>query len=185
MSGLLGTLRSAIIQNLGKTNPYAVALSLPAAVILLSMNYVQKKLPTHLWPRATTLVLMVLGTAVSFALTLEDPPYNVVVVGQLPTGLPGIGLPRLPPSVSFSELLGGVATLIVVGFVESIAVAKATASKAHSRLTRNASPAPAQHTRPVLHAAASPEPMTSARQPLPQSYARWGSRSTRTVSWWG
>lgn len=117
-----------ICQDIGKTNPYAVALSFSAGAILIAANEIQKKVPTHLWPRATTLLLMVIGTSISWGAELSEDPKNVSVVGELPTGLPGLGLPPLDGDL-VTNLIPAVTTLIIVGFIESIAVAKAVGTK--------------------------------------------------------
>ena len=174
-----------IITNLGKSNPYALALGFTTAIIIFASTLVQKRFPTAIWPRTATLLLTILGTFVSWAFDL--PSHGVSVVGELPTGFPpfvrrasshALHAPRhaapprpvallvptgpplsnsrrrrapapptrlLPsfdpaacrhgqglPYVSLSrvtDLLPSVAMLVLVGFVESIAVAKTIAAK--------------------------------------------------------
>ena len=96
------------------------------ALILLGSTQLQKRIPTQIWPRATTLVLTVFGTFVSWAADL--PSRGVAVVGELPAGLPSLAIPTITPS-RLTELLPSVAMLVLVGFVESIAVAKTIAAK--------------------------------------------------------
>jgi len=116
----------AIASNLRKTNPYALGLGVATALILLGSTQLQKRIPTAIWPRATTLVLTVVGTFVSYAADL--PSHGVAVVGELPAGVPQLAIPVITPS-RLTELLPSVAMLVLVGFVESIAVAKTIAAK--------------------------------------------------------
>lgn len=115
-----------IITNLGKSNPYALALGFTTAIIIFASTLVQKRFPTAIWPRTATLLLTILGTFVSWAFDL--PSHGVSVVGELPTGFPPFGLPYVSLS-RVTELLPSVAMLVLVGFVESIAVAKTIAAK--------------------------------------------------------
>lgn len=117
---------AGIITNLGKSNPYALALGFTTAIIIFASTLVQKRFPTAIWPRTATLLLTILGTFVSWAFDL--PSHGVSVVGELPTGFPPFGLPYVSLS-RVTELLPSVAMLVLVGFVESIAVAKTIAAK--------------------------------------------------------
>ena len=116
----------AIATNLRKTNPYALGLGVTTAFILLGSTQLQKRMPKAIWPRATTLALTILGTFVSYVTDL--PSHGVAVVGELPAGVPQLALPVITPS-RMTELLPSVAMLVLVGFVESIAVAKTIAAK--------------------------------------------------------
>ena len=115
-----------ILGSLHRTNPHSVALSVSTAIILVTSNQLQKRCPTQVWPKATTLMLTLAGTALSWAASLES--LGVQVVGTLPRGLPTPHLPEFTFSRAV-ELLPAVAMLVLVGFVESIAVAKTIASK--------------------------------------------------------
>ena len=115
-----------IVGSLDRTNKYSVALSVSTAAILIASNQLQKRWPTQVWPKATTLVLTLAGTFLSWAASLEA--LGVQVVGTLPRGLPSPHLPELTFARAV-ELLPAVAMLVLVGFVESIAVAKTIASK--------------------------------------------------------
>jgi len=116
----------AIFENLGKTNYYALGLGVATAIILLGSTELQKRMPKAVWLRATTLALTVVGTFVSYAADL--PSHGVAVVGELPAGVPQLAIPTITPS-RLTELLPSVAMLVLVGFVESIAVAKTIAAK--------------------------------------------------------
>ena len=115
-----------IVGSLDRTNQYSVALSVSTAAILVTSNQLQKRWPTQAWPKATTLVLTLAGTFLSWATSLET--LGVQVVGTLPRGLPTPHLPEFT-FLKAVELLPAVAMLVLVGFVESIAVAKTIASK--------------------------------------------------------
>jgi SulP family sulfate permease len=77
-------------------------------------------------------VLAVVGTtALAWALALPDT--GVAVVGEVPTGLPSLGLSGLDWSV-IPMLLGPAALISIIGYVESVSVAQTLASKRQQRI---------------------------------------------------
>ena len=63
-----------------------------------------------------------------YNIAADLPSPGVAVVGELPAGVPQLAIPVITPS-RLTELLPSVAMLVLVGFVESIAVAKTIAAK--------------------------------------------------------
>jgi len=111
---LVGTLR-----DLPQTSLITLAVGGSAIVLLLLMR---RLLPR--WPRA--LVVVVLGILASTIFGLSEN--GVQVVGDVPTGLPGLTLPDFSGETIRSLIAGGLA-VIMVGFSESLAAARAAASK--------------------------------------------------------
>ncbi|MEA2622983.1 MAG: sulfate permease, SulP family, partial [Chloroflexota bacterium] len=101
----------ATLGNLGDTSATTLAVGAAAVAVLLAMR---RFVPT--WPRA--LIVVVAGIAGSAALDLGA--HGVAVVGQVPTGLPSVGVPDFAWSDAGSLLVGGLA-VIFVGFSESLA----------------------------------------------------------------
>ena len=111
---LIGTL-----QELPETSIPTLVVGGTALVALLLMRRFLPK-----WPRA--LVVVILSIAVSYYLDLES--YGVTIVGEVPTGLPEVGVPAIDSSSLLTLILGGLA-VIFVGFSESLAAARESASK--------------------------------------------------------
>ena len=77
-------------------------------------------------------VLAVVGaTVLAWALALPD--MGVAAVGEVPTGLPSLGLSGLNWSV-IPLLLGPAALISIIGYVESVSVAQTLASKRQQRI---------------------------------------------------
>jgi SulP family sulfate permease len=75
---------------------------------------------------------VVLGVAATVALDL-DGAAGVKVVGTIPVGLPPLVLPSFDGEL-WRSLVGGAALIAIVGYVESVSVAKALASKRRERV---------------------------------------------------
>jgi sulfate permease, SulP family len=117
-----------ILQDLPKTNLPTLALSaLVAGSILLGQ---------HLAPRIPLSLFAVIGTiAVSAAFHLVDR--GIAVIGPVPGGLPGIGL----PDVSWREaltLLPVAASCFVMIIAQSAATSRAFASEYHEQVDEDA-----------------------------------------------
>ena len=111
---LIGTL-----QELPETSiPTLVVGGLALIILLLMRRFLPK------WPRA--LIVVILSIAASSLLDLES--YGISIVGEVPTGLPTVGLPGISSGSLSTLVLGGLA-VIFVGFSESLAAAKTVAAK--------------------------------------------------------
>ncbi len=80
------------------------------------------------------LLSVVLGTLVVYVFGLDGQ--GVQIVGIVPRGLPKVGLPSLSLS-EWTDLLPAALAISLVGFMESVAVAKAFASKHRYRVDAN------------------------------------------------
>jgi len=111
---LIGTL-----QELPETSiPTLVVGGTAIIVLLLMRRYLPK------WPRS--LIVVIAAIAASSLLDLES--YGVSIVGEVPTGLPTFGLPDISGASLLTLAVGGLA-VIFVGFSESLAAARESASK--------------------------------------------------------
>lgn len=97
--------------------PWSVAIGVVSVGLLVGFQWLKPA-----FPRA--LLVVVAGTVTVWALGLDGQ--GVAIVGEVPAGLPGVAVPALDSSV-MSELLPIALTIALVGFMESIAVAKAFA----------------------------------------------------------
>ncbi len=110
-------------ENIGATQPATLAIGLGSIAILLLLKRYRP-----LAPRA--LAVVVLATLVVWGLGLHQSAH-VAIVGDVPAGLPGFAMPELSWE-AIQKLLPTAVTISLVGFMESIAVAKKVATK-HGR----------------------------------------------------
>jgi len=80
-------------------------------------------------------VFAVIGTTVA-AWLLNLPGAGVSVVGTVPTGLPPLGLPDVDFGL-ISTLIGPAILISIIGYVESVSVAKTLAAKRKQRIEPN------------------------------------------------
>ncbi|MGF1626948.1 MAG: SulP family inorganic anion transporter [Alphaproteobacteria bacterium] len=85
--------------------------------------------------RAGPLLLVALSTLAVFALDL-DTAAGVAVVGAIPTGLPPLTIPGFDEEL-WLALLPSAAMIALIGFLESVAVAKALAAKRRQKIEAN------------------------------------------------
>lgn len=137
------TLR-AIAQNLLSANPATVAIGLVSLVILLFVQHVLARLlkryhiPTN-WivPMVRSgPLLVVIGSTLLVGLLRLDQVAAVRIVGMIPAGLPPITFPGFNWT-NWRSLFVTALIISLVGFVESIAVAKSLASKRRQKIDAN------------------------------------------------
>ena len=80
-------------------------------------------------------VLAVIGTTV-LAWALDLPSAGVAVVGNVPTGLPPLGLPAVDFGL-IPALIGPAALISVIGYVESVSVAQTLAARKRQKIDPN------------------------------------------------
>jgi SulP family sulfate permease len=110
---------SQIFANIGHTHIATLLIGLVAIIILLAVKKIHKMIPGPL-------VVVLLGILVVYFGGLVDQ--GVKIVGEIPSGLPTFSLFSIDLS-SIQSLLPTAFTIAFVGFMESIAVAKAIHSK--------------------------------------------------------
>jgi SulP family sulfate permease len=108
-----------VLQTLPQTSIPTLIVGVCGIVLLLLFRRFLPKLPR-------TIIVVAIGIVVSSLLGLAD--YGVSIVGPIPTGLPSIVLPTLPP-VDLSSIIFGSLAIIFIGYSESLAAAKEEASK--------------------------------------------------------
>ncbi|MEM1347794.1 MAG: solute carrier family 26 protein [Myxococcota bacterium] len=103
----------------GETNLITLGMGVGAVAALVVLKSVRP-----MWPRA--LVVVALGTLATWGLGLAE--LGVKIVGEVPAGLPSPALPVWDVD-ALERMLPIAATIALVGFMESISVAKAVATK--------------------------------------------------------
>jgi SulP family sulfate permease len=107
------------IKALPETSIPTLIVGVLSIVLLLLFRRFLPKLPR-------TIIVVVIGIIISDILGLES--YGVSIVGPIPTDLPSIVWPSLPP-VGLSSLILGSLAVLFIGFSESLAAAKQEGSK--------------------------------------------------------
>lgn len=116
------------IRGIGETNLTALIIGAGSIAVLL---FFKKKLPRFPAP----LVVVVLGTVFTYLFKLNETA-GVNIVGDIPQGIPSLSLPAFD-FASIGALLPIALTISFVGFMESIAVAKAIAAKEKYKINSN------------------------------------------------
>ena len=114
-------------RQIGDVQPHTLAIGLSTVALLLLIKRVKPAFPG-------ALLVVVAGTAAVAALGLDQR--GVAIVGHVPEGLPGLALPGLDWA-AMRQLLPMALTISLVGFMESISVAKAFARKGHYEVDAN------------------------------------------------
>jgi SulP family sulfate permease len=107
------------VNQVGDINAITVGIGVASVVVLVVLKKVAPR-----FPRA--LAVVVGGTLAVWGLGLND--MGVKIVGDVPAGLPAMAVPSLDMGV-MKELLPTALTIALVGFMESIAVARAFARR--------------------------------------------------------
>lgn len=105
--------------NFGEINWQTLAIGAGAIAIIMLLKKINRRIPSPL-------VVVVLGVAIVYFLGLHET--GVKIVGEVPAGAPSFKLPTFDLA-SFNDLLPIALTISLVGFMESIAVAKAIQQK--------------------------------------------------------
>ncbi len=111
---LLNTVRA-----LPRANPADVAVSVGVIVIVVAARRITRRIPGPL-------IAVIIAIIVSWAVDLAS--HGVAVVGNVPRGLPSLGLPALGRHDA-AALLGAAASMFVVILAQSAATSRAYAAK--------------------------------------------------------
>jgi sulfate permease, SulP family len=130
--------------HLPQSNPATVALGLGALALLLTFRHwlpqllhargVSVAVATAVG-RAAPLLVVLAGTLLVWGFRLNESA-GVGIVGDVPAGLPPLSLPLLDLGL-WQTLLPAALAISLVGFTESISVAKALASKRRQKVDAN------------------------------------------------
>lgn len=126
-SKLIHEVWGSFFQNLGGINGVTSAIGLGSVALLVGLRAWNKKFPG-------ALAVVILGTALTALMSLQSQ--GVAIVGDVPKGLPSFGIP-LVSMVSLQALLPTILAIALVGYMESIAVAKAIATKRGYKVVPN------------------------------------------------
>ena len=108
-----------VIENLGATNGPSLTLGVGALIALFALKRWAKRVPG-------ALVVVIASILTVEFLDLEER--GVTVVGDIPDSLPALGLPTFDGDL-VGSLLSTAVVITIVGFMESIAVAKVYARR--------------------------------------------------------
>lgn len=106
-------------ENIADTHWQTLLIGLGGIAVILSLKQISKKIPGPL-------IAVFFGIAV-VAITGWDQA-GVKIVGEVPKGLPAIGIPEIKMEY-MEQLIPGAVAISLVGFMESFAVAKAIQAK--------------------------------------------------------
>ena len=112
------------LAGLGQTDPLTLAVGVTALALLLAFKRLLPLLPS-------SLVVVVLAIAATWALGLDR--HGLDIVGPLPGGLPGLGLPDLDTG-GYASLVAGGAAIALVGFAEGLGAARTYATRSGDRI---------------------------------------------------
>ena len=108
-----------VLQTLPATSVPTLIVGVLGIVLLLLMRRFVPKLPR-------TIIVVAIGIIISSMFALAS--YGVSIVGPVPTGLPSLVLPTMPP-VDLSSIVLGSLAILFIGYSESLAAAKEEGSK--------------------------------------------------------
>ncbi len=140
----LPELLSALFVHFSQTNLATLALSLGSLAALIFFRSRLEGLLTRLGAPANLALfvsksgplLVVLGSALLVWLLRLDQSAGVPVVGAIPSGLPRLALPSFDLH-TWRELAAPALTISLVGYLESISVARALASRRRQKINPN------------------------------------------------
>lgn len=105
----------------GEINTYTLAVGLGGIAIIIILKRISKKIPFPL-------IVVLLGMGIGYLLGLDAHPYGVSIVGEVPDGLPSFAVPTITYD-TVTSLIPIALTIALIGFTESIAVAKSIQKK--------------------------------------------------------
>ncbi len=117
-----------MILEIPNTHMLTLAMGVFSLFLLILIKRINPKLPN-------VLITVVICTVISW-LSGYGVDKGGVVVGEIPSGLPGFAIPSVKAE-HLSTLLGSVFMIAIIGFVEAISVAKAIASQTRQRVSAN------------------------------------------------
>ena len=118
-----------IILSLPKTNPVdIIAASISIVFLVFIKMFINVKYRKKLFiPIPAELIVVIVGTFVCYIADLNEK-YHMKIVGKIPRGFPAPAVPALLPHIDGSFFVGCI-TIVVVGCVECLSMAKILARK--------------------------------------------------------
>lgn len=118
-SGNVFEVLGQIVENIDQTNFYDLAIGILGAVFIIVMKKWKRNFPV-------ALAVVVLGILAVYFFDLESK--GVEIVGIVPSGLPSFGVPEINAE-AFSNLWPIALTLALLGYLETISIAKGMEEK--------------------------------------------------------
>lgn len=109
----------SVVRHAGTLEPVTAAMGISAVAVLVFFKKIRSNFPS-------ALAIVIISTLVTALLDLDQ--YGLAIVGDIPGGLPGFDVSMFSIA-DFRLLLPTVLVISLVGYMESIAVAKAIAGK--------------------------------------------------------
>ncbi len=106
-------------QKLGEVNPYDLGIGVTGILLMVLLKKWNKRLPY-------ILIVVVLGILSVYFFQLV--PHGVGIVGEIPKGLPSVGMPEIRWSV-LMDLWPIALTLALIGYMEAITISKGVEDK--------------------------------------------------------
>jgi high affinity sulfate transporter 1 len=116
-----------LVGDLGSTSAVTLAVGVAALAVLFGLERFAPRIPGGL-------VVLVLGITISSVFDLAS--HGVATIGEIPTGLPSLGLPSLSASEMWVLIPSAVGMVLVV-FSEALGAAETFAEKHHYRIEPN------------------------------------------------
>jgi SulP family sulfate permease len=120
-------LMDSVIQQSDKINPFTLTLGLGAITLMFSMKRWLPRLPAPL-------IVVLVCTLLVWLFALDQQ--QVKIVGEIPVGLPSLSMPLIDWNL-LKQLFPLALTMALVGFAQSISVAKAFAQKFNYHIQPN------------------------------------------------
>ena len=114
------------VSNLPQTQWLAAVMGFGSIVLMFVLQQINRNLPA-------ALIVVALGITATWLFNLPD--YGLLIVGEVPNGLPAFAIQEFDWNI-IRELLPTVLIVTIIGFIESIGIAKALESKHRSYVVR-------------------------------------------------
>ena len=136
-------LGQTLLKHLGDTNPYTLGVGVSVLVFLFWARSGAARLLTgfgvsakvaSLSAKAAPAIGVIATILISYLLGLEQK--HVALVGDIPSGLPGLSLPAIDADL-LESLLVPAMLISIIGYVESVSVGKTLAARRKQRIKPN------------------------------------------------
>jgi sulfate transporter 4 len=126
-SDVLHELIHNILKGISEFNYKTFLMGMSSILALAGLKYIGKNFPKYKWVRALGPLLVTAVTiVVTYAFDLSEK--GIPIVGKIPSGLPPVTVGLWTPVGDFGKIFPTVISITIVGFMESIAIAKQLAS---------------------------------------------------------
>jgi len=120
-----------VLQHIPSANVFSVSLGCFTLSLLILLPLLKSYYPTshlmYIISSLSTLLAVILATVISFSPLLTDPQTGksrVLVVGEVPSGLPSFSLPPLTTITVITTLFPACIPVTILGYMESYAISR-------------------------------------------------------------